>query len=333
MEDLAPFDFSKRVRDTYNNLGFRHIDDANNGDPAGFSVWPLTLQRESKLRWDAATAYVPQTVQSRENLNVFQNVTVSRIVWEDNEGGEKKGERKAKGVEYETKDGKKMFVGVRKDVIVSAGSLRSPAILEQSGVGNPRYVCALFDFSRKVRASAATIAQKMLTGRISILSELKVPVEVELPSLGFNLQDQVLVSIRHNSTANVTGFTPYVTTVTAKDLFGKDLESVESRVREQIPDYAKHNANSSAPGSTTPETQEKLLNLQVRRSNTFFLPVQDAPRQVALLTQFPPTGRSYIQAKCPMRRDPDPSIRQEHRLRRMGSATLLAWTRSFRPGQ
>ncbi|KAI9661480.1 MAG: hypothetical protein M1831_003002 [Alyxoria varia] len=233
MENLAPFEFFKRVRDTYSNLGFRHIDDANNGDPAGFSVWPLTLQRESDRRWDAASAYLPPTMEERENLDVFQNVTVSRIVWEETGGGENGGEKKAKGVEYETKDGEKMFVGVKRDVIVSAGSLRSPAILEQSGVGNP-----------------------------SILSKLKVPVEVELPSLGFNLQDQVLFSVMHNSTLNITGFTPYVTTVTVQDLFGKDLESIESRVRDQIPKYARQNVDSSAAASTTTEIQEKLLNLQ-----------------------------------------------------------------------
>lgn len=61
---------------------------------------------------------------------------VSRIEWA--RGSEKNGDITAVGVEVATRDGEVCVIGARREVILAAGPLRSPAILELSGVGNPR---------------------------------------------------------------------------------------------------------------------------------------------------------------------------------------------------
>lgn len=99
----------------------------------GFFVWPSTIDRDANVREDAARAfYYP--VQGRQNLKVFLNTTVNRILWEDRNGTD--GVVRARGVEVTAQDGSVFEIGAEREVVLSAGSLRSPAILELSGVGN-----------------------------------------------------------------------------------------------------------------------------------------------------------------------------------------------------
>jgi choline dehydrogenase len=128
------------VIDTWEGLSLPHNPDLNRGSVRGFGMGPQTLDPQQNIRWDAARAYI-YPAQSRTNLKILQG-TVKRITW-----APKKNRRSssggsllvASGVEYLTADGKTHAVLAKKEVIVSAGSVRSPLVLESSGVGNPRY--------------------------------------------------------------------------------------------------------------------------------------------------------------------------------------------------
>ena len=123
--------FSGMVETVWKTLGIPHNPDVNRGDVRGFTVWPSTLDREANVREDAARAfYYP--FQKRLNLHIFLHTTANRIIWEDGE------EVVAAGVEVTTSNNTVLTLMARKEVVVSAGSLRSPAILELSGVGNPK---------------------------------------------------------------------------------------------------------------------------------------------------------------------------------------------------
>lgn len=87
------------------------------------------------MREDAARAYY-YPFQSRPNLRVFLNTTVNKIVRRDCAVGMNV---TADGVEVTSATGTTSILTAAKEIIVSAGSLRSPAILELSGVGNPRH--------------------------------------------------------------------------------------------------------------------------------------------------------------------------------------------------
>jgi choline dehydrogenase len=132
--EMTNSSFHTTVQETWSNLGYPLNKDINGGDVRGFSVWPQTLDRDADVREDAARAFLyPFT--ARTNLVVIRG-TVRKVVWKARKVGCSKVE--AQGVEYVTLDGETVVLNATKEVILSAGALRSPIILELSGVGNPR---------------------------------------------------------------------------------------------------------------------------------------------------------------------------------------------------
>lgn len=123
--------FVDSVERAWDKLGISHIPDANGGHVRGFTVWQSTLDRDANIREDAARAYY-YPIQSRPNLHVFLNTSANKIIWKDS------AEVVANGVGITSQNGTFSVLGARKEVIISTGSLRSPAILELSGIGNPR---------------------------------------------------------------------------------------------------------------------------------------------------------------------------------------------------
>ena len=120
------------VIDTWAKMGIPHNLDPNGGSVGGSTVWQSTLDREKNVREDAAKAYY-YPVQDRPNLHLFLNTTVNRIVWREGPAVV------ANGVQVTCQNGTVRTLTARKEVILSAGSLRSPSILEFSGIGNPVY--------------------------------------------------------------------------------------------------------------------------------------------------------------------------------------------------
>lgn len=121
------------ARDTWESLGYPLNVDVNSGETKGFDVWPMTIDRDRDLRWDAAQAYY-YPVQGRWNLHIIEG-TVAKILWEDQDGC---GDQVASGIQYVDSNNKTRTVSVKKEVILSAGALRTPLILEASGVGNAK---------------------------------------------------------------------------------------------------------------------------------------------------------------------------------------------------
>lgn len=115
------------------SIGYGVNPDVNNGDTRGFDVWPMTVHREENLRWDAARAYY-YLVEDWPDLTLLRG-TVAKMVWEAPDGGET---RTATGVEYVDANNKTTVIDGQKEVVLSAGSLRTPLILDASGVGNPK---------------------------------------------------------------------------------------------------------------------------------------------------------------------------------------------------
>jgi len=125
--------FVQGVEAAWGELGMPHNPDVNGGQVRGFTVWQSTLDRDANVREDAARAYY-YPIQSRPNLSIFLSTTANRVIWKDST------EVTAAGVEVTSANGTVSVIQARKEVILSAGSLRSPALLELSGIGNPEYV-------------------------------------------------------------------------------------------------------------------------------------------------------------------------------------------------
>ena len=133
---------TRTVRKAWEELGLPHNVDTAAGNVRGVSTNPLTLEPAvPDLRWDAAQAYW-YPVEGRPNLKIIRG-TARRLVLADTPKvkdlkGRECGSISAKGVEYLTEDGQTVVVSAAKEVILSAGSLRTPLVLESSGIGNPR---------------------------------------------------------------------------------------------------------------------------------------------------------------------------------------------------
>ncbi|KAL4914900.1 hypothetical protein BDW62DRAFT_219745 [Aspergillus aurantiobrunneus] len=204
--------FATTVNETWRAFGVPLNLDVNGGHLRGFFVWPQTLDREANVRDDAARAYYAP-VMGRGNLVMVEG-RVDRILWADGKEGVD-GKALARGVEYTASDGKGTLYADR-EVIVATGSVRSPAVLELSGVGNP-----------------------------GILEGLDIPVKVALPSVGENALDQPNSFMAYSSNASFTGTVPYVTYMTASDILGAETQTIADEVASQLRTWAEQAAAES----------------------------------------------------------------------------------------
>ena len=130
---MEPSNFTTLLNQSVQNLGLPANPDVNSGHMHGYSITPVTVDADKVVREDAARAYYwPYTY--RPNLHVSLHTSANKITWA---GGHRHGPAIANGVEMTLRNGTVRTVKARREVIVSAGALRSPGILEHSGIGNP----------------------------------------------------------------------------------------------------------------------------------------------------------------------------------------------------
>ncbi|KAK6351431.1 hypothetical protein TWF718_004591 [Orbilia javanica] len=144
---------------TFANRGLAVNGDPKDGLALGGYTNLLNLDLSSHTRSYAATAYYAPNA-ARPNLSIFTGSLVKKVVT-----ASVGGKITATGVQF-IKDGTTTTLTATKEVIVSAGSYGSPQILELSGIGKP-----------------------------SILSQYGIPVVVNNPNVGENLQDHVYVPL------------------------------------------------------------------------------------------------------------------------------------------
>jgi choline dehydrogenase len=99
--------------------GFPLVADFNGPDPAGVGGYPVNVI--DGVRQNTGLVYLTEAVRNRPNLTIRGDVLVDRVVFEG---------RRATGVV--TDGGAEISAG---EIILSAGSYASPAILLRSGVG------------------------------------------------------------------------------------------------------------------------------------------------------------------------------------------------------
>ena len=131
------------------SAGIQRTDDFNNVKQEGVGYYQLTTK--NGLRCSAATAYL-KPARKRSNLRVETDAQVTAIMFEGT---------RAVGARYR-QHGRECQVGAAHEVILCAGALQSPQLLQLSGVGPA-----------------------------SQLRELGIPVVHDLPGVGNNLQDHL----------------------------------------------------------------------------------------------------------------------------------------------
>ena len=102
--------------------GIASIDDFNRGDNEGCGYFQVN--QKAGVRWNAAKAFLKPAAQ-RPNLTVLTGVEVDRVLLENG--------RASKVVARW--QGQSRSFGARREIILSAGSVGSPGILQRSGIG------------------------------------------------------------------------------------------------------------------------------------------------------------------------------------------------------
>jgi len=143
------------------SLGHARNPDYNSGTQDGFGYYQCTMR--NGVRWSAAQAYL-NPAKSRANLKLQTNAHVRRVLIKD---------RRADGVSYEV--GGETREARAAEVIVSAGGVQSPQILELSGVGNGEH-----------------------------LRSLGIDVKHDLPGVGENYRDHVAARMSWQVSQNVS---------------------------------------------------------------------------------------------------------------------------------
>ena len=107
--------------------GYKHVDDFNGTDPEGVGGYPVNIV--DGVRQSSAVAYLTDEVRRRPNLTIVGDVVVDKVLFDG---------RTATGVVSSTNE-----IHTAKEVILSAGTYGSSAILLRSGVGPARDLAAL----------------------------------------------------------------------------------------------------------------------------------------------------------------------------------------------
>ncbi|KAF8877062.1 GMC oxidoreductase [Gymnopilus junonius] len=156
----------KIFQPTMLNVGLKRIDDPYGGDITGTWMTSSTIDPKTWIRSYAASAYLLPNL-NRPNLKVLTSVLISRVEFDEINADRK---RVATGVDF-VHSGVTHSAFINKEVILSTGAIKSPQILELSGIGQPE-----------------------------ILSKIGVDLVVDLPGVGENVQEHTIVGIPHELT-------------------------------------------------------------------------------------------------------------------------------------
>ncbi|WP_374393486.1 choline dehydrogenase [Tabrizicola sp.] len=135
--------------------GYIGTDDPNGFMQEGFG--PMHMTVKDGVRWSTANAYL-KPAMSRPNLTVITHAMTRRILLEG---------KRAVGVEYDHQ-GQRQVAKARREVLVSAGPIAAPHLLQRSGIGPG-----------------------------AVLQKAGVEVLHDLPGVGENLQDHSEVYIQY----------------------------------------------------------------------------------------------------------------------------------------
>lgn len=161
----------------------------------GFERWAKYISKDGK-RQDTAHSYIHPLMKSGNypNLHILPNSTVTRVRFDGT---------RAIGVEYVPTEGagdaEPAFISANKQVVVAAGTLKTPLVLERSGVGSAE-----------------------------LLRGLDINVVSDLPSVGEELQDHNLITYRYKS--NITPEMSFDGLMSGREDFAKALAEGSSKM-------------------------------------------------------------------------------------------------------
>ncbi len=245
------WDILDAFRDAAAQVGIPKTDDFNRGDNEGSGYFEVNQKRG--IRWNTAKAFL-KTVARRGNLDIMTGCHVKRLRIESTTQG-----KACAGVEF-TGGGREWFAEASRETLLTAGAVGSPQILQLSGIGPA-----------------------------PLLQQHGIPVAVDLPGVGENLQDhlqlRMVFKIKGAKTLNVM----------ASNWFGKMKIGMEYAVNRSGPmSMAPSQLGAftrSDPAQPTPNLQYHVQPLSLEK---FGEPLHAFPAFTASVCNLRPTARGHI---------------------------------------
>ncbi|KAI8624824.1 hypothetical protein F5Y19DRAFT_283225 [Xylariaceae sp. FL1651] len=145
---------------TFAELGLEMKSDPRTGKAIGAFQNSSTIESKTNVRSSSVTAYYTEEIAKRPNLKVLMETVVQKVNTET-----RNGLVTATGVQVKDKDGKVTSISANREVILAAGTIRTPQMLELSGIGDR-----------------------------DLLESLGIEVLIDNPNVGEHLQDHLMTS-------------------------------------------------------------------------------------------------------------------------------------------
>ena len=204
--------------DAGREAGYPVTEDFNGASQEGFGRYQRTIFKGG--RWSASFAYLRPIENQRPNLKIISTGVVTRVLIE-----------KGKAVGVEVAEGKGRLarqIRADREVILSAGAVQSPQILQLSGVGDPE-----------------------------VLKRHGIETKVKSTGVGRNLQDHLDVTVIHDMPVPLSA---YSLQKGIKKL-GVGLQYLYNQTGPGADNFLQAGAFlSSRPGLSMPDIQLHLVN-------------------------------------------------------------------------
>lgn len=240
------------IRDAAADVGIPKTPDFNRGDNEGSSYFQVN--QRSGRRWNAAQAFL-HPVRKRPNLTVFTRAQARRITVTD---------QRATGLDVRTLEGLG-HIRARREVVLSAGAIGSPHLLQLSGIGPG-----------------------------DVLQSLEVPPVHHLPGVGGNLQDHLQLRLIYR-VSNVETLNQR-----ANSLLGKIGMGLEYALFRRGPlTMAPSQLGIFAKSDPSRETANLQYHIQPLSLDKFGEPLHDFPAFTASVCNLRPESRGEVRPKTP----------------------------------
>jgi choline dehydrogenase len=244
------------VRDACAEIAIPKIDDFNRGDNTGSSYFKVN--QRNGIRVTAAKAFL-NPIRHRKNLTVLTNAQAKAIVFEG---------RRAAGLRLE-RDGEELLLSAEREVILAAGAIGSPQILQLSGIGAGE-----------------------------VLSRFGIPMVAENPGVGGNLQDHLQLRLIYKVDNAVT------LNQRAGSLWGKGLIGAEYALRRTGPmSMAPSQLGIFAKSDPAFETANLEYHVQPLSLDKFGEPLHAFPAVTMSVCNLRPEARGFVRIKSADYRD------------------------------
>jgi len=244
-------------REAAAECGIPKIVEFNRGDNFGNAYFQVNQRRG--VRWSATNAFL-RPVLHRRNLKVMTRASALRVRVVTRENI-----KRATGVELRSPHAGEGVVEARREVILSAGSIGSPQLLQVSGIGPA-----------------------------GLLRQLGIPVVHELPGVGENLQDHLQLRMVYR-VSNVSTLNERARTMQGKAAMGLEYLLFRTGPLTMPPSQLGAFARSDASQpSANIEWHVQPLSL-----DRFGEPLHPFPAITPSVCNLRPTSRGYVRIKVP----------------------------------